>query len=88
MSLDGHEHGGRVLNGAAEAEPDAQRNAAGRLRRQIAQIERDQPESSAFEQQIRGAEELLEAISEAVRTRDQWARIAGLLLPDEGEAAA
>jgi len=32
--------------------------------------------------------ELLEAISEAVRTRDQWARIAGLLLPDEGEAAA
>jgi len=32
--------------------------------------------------------ELLEAISEAVRTRDQWARIAGLALPEDSEASA
>ena len=32
--------------------------------------------------------ELLEAISEAVRTRDQWARITGLALPEDSEASA
>jgi hypothetical protein len=34
------------------------------------------------------SEELLEAISEAVRTCDHWARIAGFVWPDEGEASA
>jgi len=32
--------------------------------------------------------ELLEAISEAVRTRDNWAKIAGLTVANEGATAA
>ena len=48
--------------GAAKAEPRGQRDAARGLRRQVAEIEDDQAEASAFEQQVGGAEDLLQAM--------------------------
>ena len=60
--LDREQDGGFVLDGAAEAEPCGQRDAAGGLRREVGEVEDDQAEASAFEQQVGGAEDLLEAV--------------------------
>ncbi len=51
-----------MLDGAAEAEPCGQRNAARGLGRQVAEIENDEAEASAFEQEIGGAKNLLETV--------------------------
>ena len=51
-----------MLDGAAEAEPCGQRNAACGLVRQVAEVENDQAEASAFEQEIGGAKDLLETV--------------------------
>ena len=51
-----------MLDRTAEAEPCGQRNTARRLRRKVGEIEDDQAEASAFEQQVGGAEGLLEAV--------------------------
>ena len=58
-----------MLDGAAEAEPCGQRDAARGLRRQVAEIEDDQAEASAFEQQIGGAQDLLQAVLGLPRVR-------------------
>src|SRR5579871_518321 len=60
LLLDGQQNCGRVLNGAAEAEPCGQRNAAGGLRWQVGEIERDQAKASAFQQQVGRAQDLLQ----------------------------
>ncbi len=62
MLFDCEQDGGLVFNGAAEAEPRGQRDAAGGLRRQVGEVEDDQAEASAFEQQVGGAQDLLEAL--------------------------
>jgi hypothetical protein len=62
MLLDGKQDGGLVFDGAAEAEPRGQRDAACCLWRQIAEIEDDQAEASAFEKQVGGAQDLLQAV--------------------------
>ena len=59
--FDGKQDSGLVLDGAAEAEPCRERDAAGGLRRQVSEIEDNEAEASAFEQQVGGAENLFEA---------------------------
>jgi len=51
-----------MFDGAAEAEPCGQRDAACGLMRYVGEIEEDQAEASAFEKQVGGAEDLLEAM--------------------------
>ena len=51
-----------MFDGAAEAEPCSQWNAAGGLRGKVGEVEDDEAEASAFEQQVGGAEDLLETV--------------------------
>src|SRR5580698_5983276 len=51
-----------MLHGASETEPRGQRDAACCLRRQIAKIENDQSEASAFKQQVGGTQKLFQAM--------------------------
>src|SRR5271170_1234166 len=51
-----------MLHGAAETEPRGQRDAARGLLRQIAKIESDQSETSAFEQQVGSTQKLFQAL--------------------------
>src|SRR5208283_2540377 len=67
MLLNGQKDRGSVLDGAAVAEPGGQRDAAGGLRRQVGEIEDDQSKASAFEQQIGGAEDLLQTVLRVAR---------------------
>jgi len=58
--LDDEKNGRRVLDGATKTKPRLQRNVADQLRRSVAQIERDQAESAALNEQIRGAQRLID----------------------------
>lgn len=51
-----------MLDGATEAEPRGQRDAARGLQRQIGEVENDQAEASAFEKQVGRAQDLLESL--------------------------
>ena len=53
------QHGRGVFHGAAQAKPGSQRDAAGRGRRGIAEIEDDETESAALDQQVGGFEGML-----------------------------
>jgi hypothetical protein len=72
--LDGEQDRGLVFNGAAEAEPGGERDAAGGLGRQVGEVEDDQAEASAFEQKVGGAEDLLEAMFGLARVAQRFFR--------------
>jgi hypothetical protein len=60
LLLEHHKNRRRILHGTPKTEPRIQRNVPHRLRRNIAQIQRDHPEASALQQQIRGAKRLID----------------------------
>ena len=60
LLLEGQQDRGLVFDGAAEAEPGGQRDTARGLGRKVADVEDDQAKASAFEQQVGGAEKLLQ----------------------------
>src|SRR6202043_2772601 len=68
MLLDRKQDRGCVFDRAAEAEPCGQWNPACGLLWHVAEIEDDHAEAAAFEKQIGGAEDLLQAVPRLPRT--------------------
>src|SRR5215468_3754885 len=62
LLLDAEQDREFVFDSAAEPEPCGQRDAARGLRRNVGEVEDDQAEASAFEEQVGGAEDLLQAV--------------------------
>ena len=56
------QHGGSVFDGAAQAKPGGERDAASRGGRSIAEIENDHPETTALDQQVDRFEGVLGAV--------------------------
>ena len=52
FALEHRKHGGRMLNGAAEAEPRSQGDAARHGGGRIGEVHDDQPEAAAFDEQV------------------------------------
>src|SRR5436305_11440556 len=53
----------RILDGAAETKPRIQRNLSNRSLRHITQIDGHQPKASALDEQIRGAQGLVDVVA-------------------------